>query len=94
MARRPARPIATLGELHREPHWFWVHCDGCRRSRALPLAPFVIRWGPEASSDMLRRNLTCTVCGHRGASLQHPSWVDSQIGLQAFPVEQGAAAQS
>jgi hypothetical protein len=71
MARRPPPPIATLGQLHREqPRWFWAHCGRCRRSRALPLAPFVIRWGPEALSDMLRRNLTCTACGHRGASLQ------------------------
>ena len=89
MAHRPTPQIATLGQLHREqPHWFWVHCGRCRRQRAIPLAPFVIRWGPDASSDMLRRNLTCTHCGHRGASLQHPSWVDSQIGLQPFPFDQ------
>jgi hypothetical protein len=40
MAHRPPRPIATLGELHREPHWFWAHCEGCRRSHALPLGAF------------------------------------------------------
>jgi len=84
--RRPPPPIPTLGQLHcREPHWFWVCCDGCLRSCPLPLAPFVIRWGPDMSSDALRRNLRCKACGHRGASLQHPSWVDVQIGWQPFP---------
>ena len=86
MVRRLPPPTATLGQLHRsQPHWFWAHCGMCSRQRAIPLAPFVIRWGTDASSDMLRRNLTCSHCGHRGASLQHPSWVDMEIGLQAFP---------
>jgi hypothetical protein len=84
--RRPPPPIATLGQLQSgEPHWVWAHCDGCRRARPLPLAPFAIRWGAGASSDVLRRNLRCTVCGHRGASLLHPSWVDSQVGYGPFP---------
>jgi hypothetical protein len=28
----------------------------------------------------------CTVCGHRGATLQHPGWVDTVVGFQQFPV--------
>ena len=89
MDTRPPPPIATLGQLHSgQPHWFWAHCGMCSRQRAIPLAPFVIRWGTDASSDMLRRNLTCSHCGHRGASLQHPSWVDTQIGVQPFPTKQ------
>ena len=55
---------------------------------ALRLAPFVIRWRPDASSDMLRKNLTCTHCGHRGASVQYPSWVDEEVELQPCPVDQ------
>jgi hypothetical protein len=53
----------------------------------LVIAPFVIRWGPHASSDMMRERLCCSVCGRRGACLQHPSWVDAVIGFQAFPAE-------
>jgi len=64
---------------------WWVHCEGCLRPRALPLAPFVIRFGPDASSDLLRRNLRCTACGRKGATLQHPSFVDIQVGFQPFP---------
>ncbi|CAN5490290.1 hypothetical protein BH10PSE7_BH10PSE7_33240 [soil metagenome] len=42
-----------------------------------PLAPYVIRWGLDASSDMLRKNLRCTACGQRGAALQIPSFRSS-----------------
>jgi hypothetical protein len=59
-----------------------------RSQIALRLAPFVIRWGPDASSEMLRMNLTCTHTGHRRPSVQHPSWVDEEIGLQPCPVDQ------
>jgi hypothetical protein len=31
----------------------WWHCPRCIRFVAVPLAPFIIRWGPNASSDML-----------------------------------------
>jgi hypothetical protein len=58
-----------------------------RKSDKQPFAPFVIRWGPDTSSDALRKNLCCKACGHRGASLLHPSWVDIQIGWQPFPTE-------
>lgn len=89
MRRNPPPPVATLGQLQRnEPHWFWAHCEACRRSRALPLAPFVIRCGPDVSSDALRKNLRCVACGHRGACLQHPSYVDIQVGWQPFPKSQ------
>jgi len=53
----------------------------------LPFAPFVIRWGGHVSSDVLRRNLKCSVCGHRGASLSVPSWVDIQVGHEPFPAD-------
>jgi hypothetical protein len=32
------------------------------------------RWGELASSDMIRHRTRCTRCGHKGASLRHPSW--------------------
>jgi len=88
-------PIPTLAELHRQPpRWFWAFCNNpkCSHHRPLPYAPFVIRWGGEVSSDVLRRNLTCTLCGHRGASIQLPSWVNMQIEWQPFPAGRSGAA--
>lgn len=35
------------------------------------LAPLVLRWGANASSNKLRHCARCTVCGHKGATLQH-----------------------
>jgi hypothetical protein len=50
------------------------------------IVPFVIRWGADASSDVLRKHVRCPVCGRRGASLQHPSWRDAETGWEAFPM--------
>jgi hypothetical protein len=90
-SRAPAR-VATLGQIHTAPHWFWVHCEGldCGHRAAMAIAPLVIRWGPDTSSDKLRRCARCTVCGHKGATLRHPSWQDAQVGWQPFPVERVA----
>jgi hypothetical protein len=52
------------------------------RARAL-----IIRWGPEVSSDLLRRSARCTSCGHKGAILTHSSWAGLNVGFAPFPVE-------
>ena len=92
---RVQQPATTLGELHRPPGWFWIHCARfdplCQHRAPMAIAPLIIRWGPDTSSDMLRRCARCTVCGHKGATLQAPSWVDGVIGHQPFPVEEGTA---
>jgi hypothetical protein len=54
----------------------------------MAIAPFVIRWGPDASSDMLRRSARCQKCGHKGATLSHPSWIENGVGWLPFPVEE------
>lgn len=66
-----------------------VHCQnvGCLHKRPMALAPLIIRWGPDASSDMIRNNMRCTACGRRGVTLQHPSWTGRVIGWQPFPVD-------
>jgi hypothetical protein len=43
----------------------------------MAFVPLMIRWGPNASSDMQR-------CW--GASLRHPSWAGSHVGFDLFPV--------
>jgi hypothetical protein len=51
--------VPTLGQIHRPPGWLWLHCTRyvplCQHRAPMAIAPFVIRWGPDASSDMLRR---------------------------------------
>ncbi len=89
--RRASTPVATLGELHRPPGWLWVHCTRfapiCQHKAPIAIAPLIIRWGAGASSDKLRHCARCTVCGHKGATLQVPGWVDNIVGHQPFPVE-------
>ena len=45
----------------------------------------MIRWGAQVSSDKLRRRARCTVCGHKGATIQRPSWAGEHIGFMPFP---------
>jgi hypothetical protein len=54
--------VPTLGQLLRAPYWVWL-CSSCGRRVAVALVPFVIRWGADASSDML----ACTLLGVRTA---------------------------
>lgn len=49
--------------------------------------PFIIRYGSDASSDVLRRAARCMCRGHKGATLQHPRWVNSQVGRAPFPAK-------
>jgi hypothetical protein len=64
----------------------------CTASHA-PLACVVavIRWGPNTSSDKLRRCARCTACGNKGATIQHPGWGGNDVGFLPFPVEKLAA---
>jgi hypothetical protein len=76
---RGAEPLAAALAL--------VELFGCRRWVAVPLAPFIIRWGADASSDLLRKNPRCTKCGHRGGLLQMPSHHSLETPYQPFPTE-------
>jgi hypothetical protein len=78
----------TLGDLHRATPWVWVYCNKCGHSSPLACAVAVIRWGPETSSDRLRRCARCSACGHKGATIQHPGWGGADIGFLPFPVSE------
>lgn len=86
-ARGPAPPVPTLDSLR--PAWVWVHCTNsaahCHHAAPMAVTPLVIRWGFGVSTDRLRQCAKCTRCGHRGAMLTAPSWVDMQVGEQPFP---------
>ena len=71
--------VITLGQIHRTDPWVWLHCSNieCAHSRPVAVAPFVIRWGPKASGNVLRRNARCERCGHKGAMIATAGSVQS-----------------
>src|SRR5262249_14924742 len=75
--------------LRRSTCWVWLYCldrTNCHHHAAAALAPFIIRWGEDTSSDVLRQAARCTHCGRKGATLMLPSWQDSEVGMAPFPV--------
>jgi hypothetical protein len=88
-APKPPGPIPTLRELREGTPWVWLHCEGmtCSHKSPMALVPLMIRWGQDASSDMLRQSARCTICGRKGTKLQHPSWGGSDVGFQPFPTD-------
>ena len=87
-AKRQAAPgpRPTLGQLQRSHCWTWLYCEKCLHQAPMALVPLMIRWGAETPSDQLRRCARCTKCGHKGATLQHPGWAGTHIGVQPFPL--------
>lgn len=95
-ARAPKRQIdplprpPTLGELaSMPPRWIWLSCNNinCSHKVATAIVPFVIRWGPDAPGDLVRRLARCRKCGHKGATTHHPSWISSSVGCEPFPTD-------
>ncbi len=93
MSRREAA-ATTLADLRTGACWVWLYCEGrdCHHSAPMALAPPIIRWGADGSSDLLRQRVRCTQCGSRGATLRAPSWGGELVGVSPFPVETIRAA--
>jgi putative SOS response-associated peptidase YedK len=55
--------------------WSWVVCTDfqCGHSRAIPFAPWAIRWGVDDVIAEIRRNFRCSMCGKRGVIFSTPS---------------------
>jgi hypothetical protein len=90
MPRKPLPPRPTLGQLRKQSCWVWLYCEeiGCHHSAPMALAPAIIRWGSDASSDVLRQRTRCSKCGHKGGvKIQGPSWAGEHVGLTPFPVD-------
>jgi hypothetical protein len=83
MRQHPEAPRPTLAQLRQAAPWLWVWCRNvhCRHKAPMAVAPLIIRWRGDASSDLLRRSARCTHCGNKGADLQHPSARSSNIAL-------------
>jgi hypothetical protein len=92
MRARPTPP--TLAQLRHTSCWWWVSCENveCLHCAPMALAPVIIPWGPDTSSDVLRRAARCTRCGRKGATLQHPGWAGSDIGPAPFPADRLVAS--
>jgi hypothetical protein len=84
-------PVPTIGEfLSGETKWFWAHCQriNCAHYAPVALAPFAIRWGLHASTDLLRERLKCSKCGKKGeVALTRPSWNGTQQGWAGWPAK-------
>ena len=78
-------PVPTIGEsLCTDAKWWWAYCEriGCGHVAPIALAPFAIRWGMDASTDLIRQRLRCTKCGRKGGiSIKRVGW-DHFQGLQ------------
>jgi hypothetical protein len=85
--RAPPGPIPTLASLRRSTCWLWLYCKVCPHHAPQALAPVIIGWGPETSSNVLRQRAHCTRCGARGATLMHPTWGGEDVGLSPFPAD-------
>jgi hypothetical protein len=81
--KHPAARTA-LGDLHRATPWLWLYSEKCSHSSPLACAVVVIRWGAETSSHKLRRSARCTACGHKGATIQRPSWGGTDVLPRSF----------
>jgi len=65
--------------------WFWVCCVSpfCNHARAVPLAPWRIRWGEPDVCVLMRRHFRCGVCGRKGCIFLAPT-TDAK-GVAPFP---------
>jgi putative SOS response-associated peptidase YedK len=86
IARRapPERP-GPLSKTRDDFLWIYVNCarPGCGHFAAVPLTPLIVRWGPDATLERLRRAARCTRCGHLGATTQlnNAGWPANLSGI-------------
>jgi hypothetical protein len=73
-----------LGDLDRATPWLWLHCEKCQHYAPLACAVPVVRWGADASSDVLRERALHRLRGAKGATIQHPGWAGEHIGFLPF----------
>jgi hypothetical protein len=92
MTRKPTPPVPALKELHQTTPWVWLFCADhqCSHHVATTLAWAVIRYGADASTDVLRKNTRCKQCGKKGALIQLPSWTNMIEGAAPVPTDSAA----
>ena len=82
-------PAPSLSDLQKPAGWLWLICRrlDCGHRKAILLAPLITRFGPHASSDILRQRARCSRCGSRGALTILPSWAGTGVGWAPFPLD-------
>ena len=72
--------------------WIWVRCKipFCGHCRAVPLAPWRIRWGIENPLQLMGRHFRCGSCGRKGCEFEEPRRGTGQNGAvigyhEAYP---------
>jgi hypothetical protein len=73
--------------------WAWVNCERCGHSVPGALAPVIVRWGQDASSDRLRQSAWCDRCRGRGATITLPGWAGLNVGMAPFPAQDYTSAR-
>src|SRR5258706_937753 len=65
--------------------WLWICCASpfCFHARAVPIAPWRIRWGERDTLAAMRRRFRCGVCGRKGCTFLNPTTDAS--GVAPFP---------
>jgi hypothetical protein len=89
-------PPPTLAEPRKTSCWWGVCCENvaCLHHAPIALVPLIIRWGPDASMDVLRRSARCSRCGRKGAAIMHPGWGGSHVGTSPRPLSRGESTTS
>ncbi len=64
------RKVVTLGYLFANGGTLDCRCGGCGHARRLAARPLLRRFGAGCPIARLERQLTCTRCGGRGASVR------------------------
>lgn len=87
----PIAPDATttLRSVLKDGGWVILNCDNpaCGRRVASRLPKFIERFGANASTNVVRANAVCTVCGTKGCTMTTPSWAGRDKGWAEFPGE-------
>lgn len=77
--------------LGNDGNWVRLTCRKCGLSFAVPVVPFVIRYGMEAPADYLTEKPKCEVCGNRSFHVSRPA-LQGQVGdwhPEPFPIDKG-----
>jgi hypothetical protein len=92
MPYKPPDYAYPLADLRRSLPWVVVWCEGrvpggypCNHHAPFAVVPYIIRYGPTAPTYRWLKALRCSKCGHKGASLQYPSFGRVGDGFPPFP---------
>jgi len=92
MRRTVTRLIVTLANLLRVKPWLWV-CERCQHRSPAAIVPLMIRWGADASSDILQRSARLTRRGGKGVTIQLPGWGELKAPVLDWPAKNLANAK-